>query len=180
MLNIARAKIADLSSIRLVQGNAADLSQFADQAFDLVLNLDGPIASSGEDVGRVISESCRIARKTLILSTAHLAWMLPQRLAESFASEGRLPADLNQVRSLDAFLPRRLASIIEGNGLRVIRAGGIGSLATLWPQDLLTKILSQEQLLAQFLNLCEQFDAQILSEGPGTRDDTGLLIVAQR
>jgi SAM-dependent methyltransferase len=181
MLRKTKAKIASLSNIQLFQGNAADLSRFADRSFDLLLNFDGPLASSGEDAGRVISESCRITKKTLILSTAHLAWTASQWLAESFASQGRLPSDLNLPSSAGkAFLPRSLASLIEENGLRVTRAGGIGSLATLWPQELLTKILAQEQLLNQFLNLCEQFDAEILSEGPGTRDDTGLLIVARR
>src|SRR5512136_186295 len=41
MLQIARQKAQELKGIDFVEGNAADLSRFADSSFDLVLNMDG-------------------------------------------------------------------------------------------------------------------------------------------
>src|SRR5687767_4116500 len=58
MIEIARQKADDLKNIRFVEANAIDLSQFPDCAFDLVINMDGPISFSGADAEKIIVESC--------------------------------------------------------------------------------------------------------------------------
>ena len=203
MLEIARKKADGLKTIRFIEGNAIDLSQFEDGSFDLVLNMDGPISSSGAESERIIVESCRVAKKRLILTVAHRAWMFPVWIATSLKAAGQiLPAVYKMLEKgewhpddsadnhrllgelsflhFKAFLPEELREILERAGMRVSRIGGIGSLANLCEGETLETIMKNELLLQQFLELCELYDKEILSDGPGTRNDTGLLAIAER
>jgi ubiquinone/menaquinone biosynthesis C-methylase UbiE len=203
MLEIAIRKAEELKNIRFLEGNAIDLSQFEDRSFDLVLNMDGPISSSGKESERVIRESCRVAKKRLILTTAHRAWMFPLWIATSLKAAGHLlpavynmletgewhpeqsPEDqklINEISSLHfkAYLPLELKQILEREGMKVLRVGGIGSLANLCDGETMKLILKDELLLQQFLELCERYDREIMPEGPGTKNDTGLIAIGER
>jgi SAM-dependent methyltransferase len=169
MLEIARRKADGMTGIRFVEGNAVDLGMFADQSFDLVLNMDGPISASGAEAERVLGESCRVARRTLLVTAAHEAWAFLR------AVRGK-PVD-GQIR---AFSPAELRAAIEAQGMRVLRAGGLGSLAHLCGDDFVESVLASPARVEPFLDACDVFDRDVLPDGPGTDDDTGLIAVAER
>ncbi|WP_170319285.1 class I SAM-dependent methyltransferase [Polyangium spumosum] len=169
MLDIARRKAGGAGNIRFVEANAVDLSMFADRSFDLVLNMDGPISASGAEAPRVLGESCRVARRTLIVTAAHGAWAFLRRV------RGR-PIEA-EIRT---FLAAELRETLEAHGMTVLRAGGLGSLAHLCGDDFVKGVLADAGRVEAFLDECERFDAEVLPEGPGTNDDTGLIGVAER
>ena len=169
MLDIARRKAGGARNIRFVEANAIDLSMFPDRSFDLVLNMDGPVSGAGAEAPRVLGESCRVARKTLIVTAAHGAWAFLRRIRNRpIAAEIR------------AFLPAELVGTIEAHGMTVLRAGGLGSLAHLCGEDFVNGVLANPDGVEPFLDECERFDHEILPDGPGTYDDTGLIAVAER
>jgi SAM-dependent methyltransferase len=205
MLAIARKKAAGLANIEFVEGNTSDLSRFLDRGFDLVLNLDGAISFSGSKAVRSIQETCRIAKSKVILTVSHQAQMTAAWVGSSLSRTGQLgPAvdamiergewhqeqfpgnevlaeglTQNYLGSLKAFLPAELRTILEGAGMRVLRCGGIGSLAGLCDQGVLQRVTNDVVLMDSFLSVCQRFDMEILPEGPGTRQRAGLLAVAQ-
>jgi hypothetical protein len=85
----------------------------------------------------------------------------------------------NYLGSLKAFLPQDLRRILEDAGMRVLRCGGLGSLAGWCDRPVLHRITNDNVFLESFLSICERFDREILPEGPGTRQRAGLLAVAQ-
>ena len=206
MLEIARQKAAGLTNIRFVEGNAVDLSQFPERSFDMVLNMDGAISFCGSEAERSILESCRVAKKKLIFNVSNRVGMVPMWLKASLkVSESILPAVyamLNQGEwhqeqfpenaimskgctqdyfgAFKAFLPDELRKILEQAGMRVLRVGGLGSLANLCPKETVERVLKNEVLFQKFLDLCERFDKEILPHGPGTREGSGLIAVAER
>ncbi len=70
--------------------------------------------------------------------------------------------------------------MLEETGMRVLRCGGVGSLAGLCEHEVLAYVLRNEPLLPPFLDLCEYYDREVLPDGPGTRQRAGLLAVAER
>ena len=203
MLDIARNKSRALENIRFIEANAADLSEFRDRSFDLVLNMDGPISSSGSEAGQVLRESCRVTGNRLIVTVAHRAWMAAAIAGASVKATGRLLPAVRALMfegawhaeqfpenaalteqfsfiALKAFLPGEVKAIMEQAGMKVLRAGGIGSLAALCDEDAIEQALASDSLFQEFLDMCEHFDKEILSDGPGSRDDTGLIAVAER
>lgn len=206
MLAITRQKANGLRNISFAQGNAVNLSQFADRSFDLVLNLDGAISFCGSEAERALSESCRVTRKKLIVTVSRRAWMVACFTTVSLLREKRLfPAVYEMIKTgqwhqeqypdnallskgvtqdylgaLRAFLPDELRKIIVQSGMRILRLGGLGSLANLCGGEVLKPVLEDEVLFQEFLNLCEDFDKEILPEGPGTKERAGLIAVAER
>jgi len=206
MLDIARQKAQGLKTIRFVEGNAVDLSQFPDCSFDLVLNMDGAISFCGSEAECAILESCRVANKKLIISASNRAWMVPIwveasiRVAErivpavyAMLDEGEWHQDQfpeNPMLSkgctedyfgvFKAFLPGELRRILEQAGMKVLRIGGLGSLANLCGREAIERVLRNEALFQEFLELCDRFDREILLEGPGARQRAGLIAVAER
>jgi ubiquinone/menaquinone biosynthesis C-methylase UbiE len=206
MLEIARQNAQDLKNIRLVEGNAVDLSQFPDCCFDLVLNMDGAVSFCGSEWERAIFESCRVAKKKLIITVSHRACMAPVVIASSLEVAGRfVPAvyamldkgewhqDQFQENAVlakgmtqdyfgafKAFLPGELKKILEQAGMKVLRVGGLGSLAQLCGKAAVERVLEDEDMLQEFLELCERFDEEILPDGLGTRHRAGLIAVAER
>ena len=205
MLEIAVQKAQGVTGIEFVERNATDLSQFADRSFDLVLNMDGAISFCGPLAGQAIRESCRVCRRKLVITVSHRAQMGAQWIASSVQAAGRfLPAvdamvqrgewdqrqfpenavltqgmTQNYLGTLKAFLPGEIRAILTQAGMRVLRCGGIGSLASLCGQETLEAVLKDEGLLQTFLDLCEHFDRELLPDGPGTRQRAGLIAVAQ-
>jgi SAM-dependent methyltransferase len=206
MLSIAQEKARGVPGIEFLEGNASDLTQFSDRAFDLVLNMDGAISFSGFKAARAIQETCRVARTKVILTVSHQAQMAAAWVGWSLVRSGRLgPAvyamvdhgewhqdqfpgskalteglTQNYLGALKAFLPDELTEILENAGMQILRCGGLGSLAGLCDQQALTGALQDNTLLESFLDLCENFDREILPCGPGTRQRAGLIAVACR
>lgn len=205
MLKSAQQKAEGLSNITFVEGNAVDL-QFSDCSFDLVLNLDGGISFCGAEAKRAIRESCRVTKKTLILTVSHRAQMVPVWVSSSVTAAGRfLPAveamlvdgiwhqeqypeneeltkglTQNYLGTIKAYLPGELREILERCGMEVQRCGGLGTLAGLVEQEVIDKVKEKEGLWNEFLDLCERYDRDILPGGPGTRQRAGLIAVASR
>jgi SAM-dependent methyltransferase len=206
MLVIAREKAQGVQTIEFVKGNSCDLSRFPDRAFDFVLNLDGAISFAGSKAPQAIQETCRVARRTVILTVSHQAQMTAAWVVSSLVKTGQLgPAveaminrgewhqqqfpsnrvlaagvTQNYLGSLKAFLPVELRAILESEGMRVLRCGGLGSLAGLCDLEVLRRVMNEGVLLKSFLSMCEKFDREILPEGPGTRQRAGLIAVAQQ
>jgi hypothetical protein len=170
------------------------------------LNLDGAISFSGSKTLQAIQETCRAARKKVILTVSHQAQMTAGWVGSSLTRSGQLglavhaminrgewhqeqfpgnkvlPEGLTQnyLGSLKAFLPNELRRILKGEGMRILRCGGLGSLAGLCDREVLLRVTNDAVLLESFLSMCEQFDREILPEGPGTRQRAGLIAVTQR
>jgi ubiquinone/menaquinone biosynthesis C-methylase UbiE len=205
MLEIARKKAGDVDGIRFVEANAADLSQFPDRSFDLVLNMDGAISFSGSDAEKAILESCRVTRKKLIVTVTNRALMIPifcsvglhltgqfmdglfamwehgEWHQEQFPDNPVLSAGMTQdyCGALKAFLPAELRGMLEEAGMRVLRCGGLGSLALLCGPETAEQVLKDEDLFHGFVDLCDRFDKEILPGGPGTRQRAGIIGVAE-
>ncbi len=202
MLSVARQKAEGIPNIRFVEASAADLAEFADQSFDLVLNMDGAISFCGSEAETALCETCRVAKKKIIVTVSHRAWMVPVWVAESLAAVGKFPpavyAMLEQgawhyeqfsenaqltkgyFGTLNAFLPQDLQQCFEQMGWHVLRCGGLGSLANLCGQETIKQVVQSKSLLEEFLDLCDVFDAEILPGGPGTKQRAGLIAVAER
>lgn len=202
MLRLARQKAHDLPTIRFVEANAADLSMFADGSFDLVLNMDGAVSFCGSEAEKALAESCRVAREKLILTVLHRAWMVPVWASQSLAAVGKFPQAVYAMLergefhyeqfpdnarltkgyfgTLKAFLPEELRQLLARMGWRVLRCGGLGSLANLCGLSTVEQVLPDAALLTEFLDLCERFDREVLPDGPGTRERAGLMAVAAR
>jgi len=206
MLDTARQTAEDVPKIRFVEGNAVDLSQFTDRSFDLVLNMDGAISFCGPEAERALLESCRVAKRKLMVTVSHRAWMAPVWVTSSLQVAARFvpavyamvdrgewdqeqfpenPAMAKGVTqdyfpAFKAFLPSEVEAILARAGMKVVRLGALGSLAGLCGIDRLKQVLEDEGLFEQFLDLCERFDREILPDGPGTRQRAGLIAVAER
>jgi SAM-dependent methyltransferase len=206
MLALARQRAGGLPNIRFVEGNAVDLSRFPDGAFDMVLNTDGAISFCGSEAERALLESCRVTGKTLVVTVSNRAQLARGWAEGALLTLGRLaPAveamfargewhqaqypenpqlargcTLDYMGALKAFLPGELSTILEGAGMRVLRCGGLGSLAGLCRTEVLDRVLQEKDLLEPFLDLNERYDREILPGGPGTRQRAGLIAVASR
>ena len=205
MLSIARSKAQDLQNIHFVEGNAVDLSEYGDSSFDMVLNMDGAISFCGPEAEFAISESCRVSGKKLIISVSHRVCMIPVWLSARLKDLGRIVPAVHEMMDhgewyqeqfpenpelakgmtqdymgpFKAFLPGELSDLLLRCGMRVLRIGGIGSLANFVGQETVERAAKDEHLFQEFLDLCERFDAEILPDGPGTRNRAGLIAVAE-
>jgi SAM-dependent methyltransferase len=172
MIDAARREAAAAGvtggAIRFVQGHAGDMSMFDDRSFDLVINMDGPISASGDEAERVVRETCRVARRRIVLTAAHGAWMMAE------AERGE------DVKRFRAFLPDELRRVVEDAGFRVLRCGGIGSLESLCGRDYVSRVMGDPPAAARFVDACDRFDHHVLRDGPGSPNDTGLIISALR
>jgi len=206
MLRAAQQRARGLRNISFVEGNAVDLSRFADASFDLVLNMDGAISFCGPRAEQAILESSRVCGRKLIVTVSNRARLATVLVSGSLNTAGRfLPAigpmmdhgEWHQEQFAEnvilargvtqgyfpptkAFLPSELRSMLEKAGMRVLRVGGLGSLSNLCGPSTVAKVLSDAGLLGQFLDLCERFDKEIMPEGPGTTERAGLIATAER
>ena len=203
MLALAREKAEGVGNMQFVEANATTLP-FPDRSFDLVLNMDGAISFCGSLVEQALRETCRVTRKTLILSVSHRAWMIPVWVSASVKVAGRiLPAVgamfnrgewhqeqfpenplLSKGVTQDYFPPFRafllaeLRTLVEQAGMRVLRCGGLGSLTNFCGPETVERVCQDEALFQDFVDLSERFDQEVLPDGPGTRQRAGLIAVA--
>lgn len=203
MLDIARERAGPLETLTFMEANAVDLSRFPDRSFDLALNMDGAISFCGSEAERALGEVCRVTRRTLIVAVSNRVAQIPIWVAASVQVAGELlPAvhamvgrgewhqdqfsgnpQLSEGMTQDymgafkAFLPDELHEILESLRMHVVRCRALGTLANLCGQQSVERILDDEALLEDFLDLCERFDTEILPRGPGTRQRAGLIAV---
>lgn len=203
MLSLAHEKAEGLKNMRFVEANAGALP-FPDRSFDLVLNMDGAISFCGSLAEQTLREACRVTHKTLIITVSHRAWMIPIWVSASVKVAGRLlPAvgamfdrgEWHQEQfpenpllskgvtqdyfpGFRAFLPGELRTLLEKAGMRVLRCGGLGTLANLCGPETVERVCQDVALFREFVDLCERFDREVLPEGPGTRQRAGLIAVA--
>ena len=194
----ARAKVEGVV-LDFVQGDAADLSRFADAAFDLVLAMDGAISFSGERAQRVVAEACRVSSRTLIATVSNKACMVPTWIKYSMhAAQRILPAVHEMMRTgswhkdqfpdnaliypgvcnieaLKAFTPDELRELLRANGMTVADVRSLGSLT-----HLLLPHGSPAVPDVELVELCEAYDREVLPAGPGSFRRAGLLAVAHR
>lgn len=206
MLESAKQKAGDLPNIEFVAGDASDLSCFEDQQFDMVFNMDGAISFSGRQADRCVMEACRVAKKTVILTTSQRANLVACCVDESLAATGDiLPAvhslldrgwwDQDEFQSngllmrgcVDGWLPplraytrQELAGLVSAAGFAVLRAGGLGSLSNILPRERLTGLLDNPEAWQKFIEVCDRFDQELMPDGPGTWQRAGLIAVGVR
>ena len=199
---LAKAKAKGLKNIEFAQANAADLHMFPNKAFDLVLNMDGAVSFCGKDANKSIKETCRICRKRLIITASNKAWMIPLWVAATFPKFKKIvPAVKSMIKdgfwhydqhshnkkivpgyfgTLKAFLPSELAALIKANGFNVKTCRALGSLANLAGKDTVDFVKQNQRAMETFLDLCEDFDQNIMPCGPGTKQRAGLIAIAER
>jgi ubiquinone/menaquinone biosynthesis C-methylase UbiE len=203
MVALARRNAEGLENVQFVEANATALP-FPDRSFDLVLNMDGAISFCGSLAERALWETCRVTRETLILTVSHRAWMIPIWVSASVQVAGRLVPGVGAMfergewhqeqfpenpllskgvtqdyfPGFRAFLPAELRAFLEEAGMRVLRCGGLGSLANFCGPESLDQVCQDETLFQDFVDLCVRFDQEVLPEGPGTRQRAGLIAVA--
>ena len=192
-----------LQNLEFVEANAAALP-FPDRSFDLVLNMDCAISFCGSLAEQALREACRITRKALILTVSHRAWMIPiwvsasVKVAERFLPAVEAMFDRGEWRQeqfsenpllskgvtqdyfpgFRAFLSGELRMLLEEAGMRVLRCGGLGTLANFCGPEAVEQVCQDEALFQDFLDLCERFDREVLPEGPGSKQRAGLIAVA--
>lgn len=201
-LELARKKAKGLKNIEFVQANATELGVFKNKSFDLVLNMDGAISFCGKDADKAIKETCRICRRKLVVTVSNKAWMVPAWISATLLKfKKTVPAVESMIKNgfwhygqhahnkkivpgyfgtLQAFLPSELAAAIAKRGFKVQACRGLGSLANLLGVDFVDSVKKNKKVLETFLDLCEDFDRDIMPGGPGTKQRAGLLAVAER
>lgn len=203
MMALARRNAEGLENVQFVEANATTLP-FPDCSFDLVLNMDGAISFCGSLAEQALQETCRVTRKTLILTVSHRAWMIPVWVSASVKVAGSIVPAVGAMfdrggwhqdqfpenpllskgvtqdyfGAFRAFLPGELRTLLEEAGMRVLRCGGLGTLANFCGPEAVGQVCQDEALFQDFVDLCERFDREVLPAGPGTRQRAGLIAVA--
>lgn len=205
MLEMARSRAKGIRRIVFVEANAADLTGFRNRSFDLVLNMDGAISFCGSAAGNAVRESCRVARKRVIVAVSNRAMLASVAISTSLQASGRFMRAVEPIfrsgswhqdqfpenikfskgttqdyfGALKAFLPGELKVLLEKNGMHVRRCGGLGSLAWLCGKETAERVKGNRQLFNRFVDWCDRFDREIMPDGPGTRLRAGLIAVAE-
>lgn len=199
---LAQKKAKGLKNIKFIKANAVDLHMFRDKEFDLVLNMDGAVSFCGLEAPKSIKESCRICRKVLLITAANKGAIVPIWVNETLPKFKKIvPALKTMLKdgfwhydqhahnkkttpgyfgTLQCFLPGELSALIRSNGLEVAACHGLGSLANLCGKDTVDFVKQNKRVMEKFLDLCEEFDRNVMPGGPGTRQRAGLIAVAKR
>ena len=200
-----KARGLGLKNISFIKRNAIDLSVFPDRSFDLVLNMDGAVTSCGVQAERALQETCRVARRKVIITVSNLGGLLPYWVMSSFSVFNSLiPAvfefqekglwDQNQypdnpalarfltggdLCQIKAFRAGELRGLFERLGMKILRLGGIGSLSYLCHLQMSAPSGQIPEAYQAFIEMCERFDLEIMPDGPGTQQRAGLIAVAE-
>lgn len=208
MIEVAKEKAEGLDGITFIRADAKDLSMFRDKQYDMVLNLDGAVSFSGKDAGKVIAESCRVARKKLLLSASNKGCMTATWLNYSmnlfnnitpavhemidngyweknqFETNKKISESYFNIESFKAYTPIELKSELEKNNMKVIFSRSLGSLTHLYLLHLYRQNPNAAQAqnfkaTKEFIDLCEKFDTEIMPEGPGSFRRAGVIAFAE-
>lgn len=207
MIKKAKEKSKDLTNIKFVKGDAADLSRFKENEFDLVLNFDGSISFSGRNANKVISESCRVGKK-VILTVSNKACMTATWLNYSLSKLNRIhPSvekmmktgywnrneyrdglDITSIEELKAYDVEELKEVLENNDMIVSECRGLGSLTHLYlihlyrqynTEDIVSKI-DHISINDEFIEMCDYYDRYLMNNGMGSFRRAGIIAVANK
>jgi ubiquinone/menaquinone biosynthesis C-methylase UbiE len=196
MLAIARERCAvrDLENVTFVQADALDLSTIADQSFSVGLAINGVITFSATDWERAISEACRVTRRTVVMTAASIISTVPAVLAGLLSTYGSIEPPVERMLtertffgeeaarydilfpSYRAFLPEELEASLRRHGFDVLEVRGIASLSRFLSDDVLRKIVSDQQQLERFLDLEHAYTNMVGRRSPARE----WLLVAER
>lgn len=207
MLKIAREKADGLPNIRFLKRDAANLDVFDTNAFDMVLCFDGAISFSGRNAGKVISEICRVGKKVL-LSVSSKSCMTATWLNYSLSRLNRIhPSvkammttgyfsksdyedadELTAISELKAYDIGELSAVLKKNGMHVIECRSIGSLTHLYlmhlyrqyPTEAVHEKINAISMDPEFLELCDEYDKNIMPGGMGSFRRAGILAIAEK
>lgn len=207
MIKIAKDKAKGLSNIKFVKKDAADLSIFDTDEFDLVLCFDGAISFSGKKAGEVISEVCRVGKK-IMLSVSSKSCMVATWLNYSlsklncihpsvtdmmttgyFNKSNYEDADvLTSISELKAYDVHELRDVLNENGLNVIECRSIGSLTHLYlmhlyrqyPAEIVNEKMNTISANKDFLEICDYYDKNVMSDGMGSFERAGIFAIAEK
>lgn len=161
-----------------------------------------------KDADKVISESCRVAGKKLLLSASNKGCMIATWLNYSmnlfnsitpavyemldngyweksqFESNKEIFESFFNLESFKAYTPIELKSELEKNNMRVIFSRSLGSLTHLYLLHLYRQnpnAVQSQNLKASkdFVDLCEKFDKEIMTDGPGSFRRAGVIALAE-
>ena len=207
MLDKAMKKADGLNNAQFVKGDAIDLSEFKDNQFDLVICFDGAISFSGKNANKVIENCCRVGKK-VILTVSSKSCMTATWLNYSMSTFGNIhPSVANMMKTgyfnkadyddanemtgieeLKEYDVKELSEIIVSNRMKVLECRSIGSLTHLYLMHLyrqyddnevnerINEISSDED----FLELCDYFDKNVMSEGMGSFRRAGILAIGEK
>lgn len=201
-----QAEKEGLFNIRFVEGRVEDLSSFPDRAFDLVLSLDAPISYAHPREKVALAELARVSQRVLVVSVVNRLGQLPVVIEMELKLRKSLTISWDFFRKgnwehpqffqawedrisflsrfvfppFHAFLPEELIDIVLEAGFNPRRVVATGSLARLLPPRTLKKIVKDQVLYQDFLELSSLYDAQFEVLGVGSRLASGLLLVAEK
>lgn len=200
MLNLARqaAHAQGIGSVQFIHGNIADLSQFADNTFDLTLCLDSPLSYVPDRIPATLAEFHRITRSTLILCVMNRLGIIAEGGIDfDLQYFGRLvtvpevytTGDLdveNELRDIrpslmtnwHAFRPGELHHLLKQAGFQVKRLSAPGTLARFTDIERLRNLIQEQTAYQAYLDFAEEFDRQPEILGVGALGAGGLLATA--
>jgi chorismate-pyruvate lyase len=177
-----------------MRADARDLITIADQSFSVSLAINGVITFSVNDWERALSEVCRVATRSVVITAASIVSTVPAVLAELLSTIGsieepveRMMADKTflaedaaryglQFPSYRAFFPEELETSLRRQGFVILDVRGIVSLCRFLPDDSLRKVVSDAEQLDRFLDLERRYTSQVGRRSPARE----WLLVAER
>ena len=209
MLRIAREKAEKeaLSGIRFIKRDAADLSIFGTDEFDLVLCFDGAVSFSGSKAGDVIAEACRVGKKAMFSVSAkscmaatwlnysmtklgHIHPSVRKMMTEGYFSKEDYDdaENLTSISELKAYTTGEFRNILENLGMDVLECRSVGSLTHLYLMHLyrqeddetVHEKINQLSMDDEFLELCDYYDKYVMPDGMGSFRRSGILAIAEK
>jgi len=164
-----------------------------------VLCLDSPLCFCVDDYAAVLGELCRLTRDCLILCLKNRTGLIADgvnfdlqqfgrlRTAPEVAATGtlRVTAEMRSRQpglfpSWHAFTPAEIRGLLENRGWSIDSLSAPGSLARFVNPALLTRLFSDPDAYAEYLDFEERFDADPGVLGLGAYAAGGLLVTARR
>lgn len=170
-IEVFRSKLCSEDQVRLIQGNALDLSAYEDEAFDVTLSL-GPMYHLFDEDKRkqAMREAVRVTKKGGYIFTAYcmneatmLQYTFGKNLLENYRKKKLISEDFMWTpNENDAFALVRVEQILAlTEGMSIERVGLIATDgATLYLADMVDAM--SEEMFAEYmryhLSICERQD----------------------
>ncbi len=206
MISYAKSKAEGVENLRFAMGDATNLCMFKDLEFDLVLCFDGAISFAGREAETVIDNCCRVGKKVM-MTVSSKACMGVTWLNYSMNTCGKIhpsvmemmktgyfhKSDYNDVESMTgimnmkAYDVKELSETLQKKNMRVIECRSIGSLTHLYLLHLYRQhnrvevhdIINEISMDHEFLELCDYYDKNVMSNGMGSFRRAGIFAYAE-